>query len=72
MKAKKPKKKKEIILKSDKSFDELIEDAFEDKVFKKGEMKTIAFVAVPGKSNERKQKRTKRRTAVKKAAKKKK
>lgn len=35
--------KKEIILKSDKSFDELIEDAFDDKVLKKdkGEMKNL-------------------------------
>jgi hypothetical protein len=36
MKPKKPAKKlKDIILKSDKSFDELIEDAWNDKVFKK-------------------------------------
>lgn len=30
-----PKPKKDIILKTDKSFDELIEDAFSDKSFKK-------------------------------------
>ena len=42
MKAKKS-PKKEIIVKSDKSFDEMIEDAFHDKVFKKdkGEMKNL-------------------------------
>lgn len=61
MKAKKPKKKKEIILKSDKSFDELIEDAFEDKVFKKGPLaKTAVFHAYS------KAKKTKKKAAKKK------
>lgn len=43
MKPKKSPSKKEIILKSDKSFDEMLEDAFNDKTFKKdkGEMKNL-------------------------------
>lgn len=44
MKRKKPAKRKKITLKSDKSFDDLIEDAFNDKSFKKRQVSTATLV----------------------------